>query len=489
MNKRYVLLMFLCFLTFIITIVISIKAFPNLEDEIETIDTDAILPTSITNYKAVRKDGKIAIFTKTGTQLTDYLFDQVYASPFKNEFDVPISTFPRFGYILVRKDHAYTILNKKCQEVVPFGTYDFIAPMNLLGYSLVKKNGQWGILDKDLKVCLPLEYDSISIDAGFYNHNDYSSFLVLKNKKYWILDPQTKWTLRLEFDEVGKFANNSYFATIGKKHYLINDEGRILSDEYDALYERKNGFIAKKSQKMGLISYKNVLEAPFEFDSILVSYDSHNFIALKAGKFGVIDPKGKTLIRFDCDQIEESWEREKDMIEHFIVQRNGKIGTVSVKDKVAIPLEYDAISAWVEHGPLAHYVRKDGKYGLVSYHGEVLIPCIYDALYYQEESRILCKKGDKFGIINSKNEEMLPCIYDVLLVKYPFLFNDTEPGRIVVRMKNVWNYLGLNGIILKANVPEKVVQKDFKKELISWDFWVKHMEDGLVRNKPYQPRL
>jgi hypothetical protein len=95
------------------------------------------------SFKTFNKSGKLAIFDNNNKQLTDYIFDKVYESPYikpsRHHYANSITKFPYHGLILVKKDGKFAYLNDNCQKIVDYGTYDSITPMNYYGYSMVKK--------------------------------------------------------------------------------------------------------------------------------------------------------------------------------------------------------------------------------------------------------------------------------------------------------------------------------------------------------------
>lgn len=418
------------------------------------------------NYKTHEKNGKLAIFSiKDKKRLTDYIFDEVYESPSiapkRHEYSSLITTFPRYGLTLVKKDGAFAYLNEEFKEFLPFGTYDSIIPMNYYGYSMVRKGTKWGVIDSKCILITPLIYDMISQTPRISYENDFNSFLARLENKYRILNRFAIWTLQLEFDTVEIYPENFYFAHLGDKRYLINNDCEVLSNQYSAVYDIRNGFIVKKDKRMGVIDYKNELEIPFDFDSIYSPHLEPYFFAFKQGKGGVIDEKGKTIVPFDYEYIGEAWEdNSKDVVKHLIVQKNKKMGTISLNNIVAIPIEFDDVSGWIEYGPGAHFVMKNGKYGMMSYVGEVLIPVIYDKLDYIDNSLIECKKNDKYGVITIKNEEILPCVNDSLIIDYTFLFKvDNKKDKLIVKNNGVWKYYDLKGKLLRSNVPDEEVKR------------------------------
>ena len=151
--------------------------------------------------------------------------------------------------------------------------------------------------------------------------------------------------------------------------------------------------------------------------------------------------------------------------ERFIISRNNKLGVIDNNNKIIIPLEYDAISNWLEGGPIAHYVVKNNKVGLLYYHNEVLIPAIYDSLYYYSHSVIKVKLNGKIWVINAMNKIIIPLEYDALIVEgisnQSILENDsTKIDKFIVKKEEKWSSLNYQGEILRSDIPQEDIDNE-----------------------------
>jgi hypothetical protein len=147
----------------------------------------------------------------------------------------------------------------------------------------------------------------------------------------------------------------------------------------------------------------------------------------------------------------------------YIVEKDGKIGTIDDKNNVIIPIIYDGLSGWVEYGPEAHFVKNNGKYGIISHKGEIIIPIEYDYVGLPQNGIIKVRKNGKYGIVSWENKEILPCIYDKVILDIPwFELGDKKPKpKIIVSQQNSWKYYDLNGKLLQSNVPMKEINDKY----------------------------
>ena len=131
-----------------------------------------------------------------------------------------------------------------------------------------------------------------------------------------------------------------------------------------------------------------------------------------------------------------------------LVRDEGKMGLVDVRNKIALPLEYDLLSS---PAPGIIELYKERKYGIADLKGNIHIPPVYDAIQYVDPSFCILSKdnnqalfmldgrqvtpfkymvmdkptyglwkmrvGDLFGFIDAKGHEVIPAQYDLT---YPF---------------------------------------------------------------------
>ncbi len=162
--------------------------------------------------------------------------------------------------------------------------------------------------------------------------------------------------------------------------------------------------------------------------------------------------------------------------ERFIVSQNQKVGVIDNNNNIIIPIEYDAISNWVEYGPIAHYVIKNNKFGLLYYHNEVLVPAVYDSLYYYSHKIIKVKQNGKIGIIDAMNRTIIPIEYEALIVLYhkSIIFNadDTIPiDKFIVRKNEKWSSLNYENEIIREDISKEEIEETYlPSQLNNYDF-------------------
>ncbi len=194
------------------------------------------------------------------------------------------------GLIAVGKDDKIGYINTKGELVIPLIYESINNPDNKYDESwvnapssygiIVKKDGKFGIIDRDNKVILPFEYGELSgfDDSGTGLYHQYSDTID-------------------EYDE-GELLEWGIIDYIGKKIPLSDKyEGTIGNfSSYDGFREELLG-VGDYNNKYGFINKKGEVVIPLEYDEIR-SFSEGLAGVLKGDKWGFIDKNNKTVIDF-----------------------------------------------------------------------------------------------------------------------------------------------------------------------------------------------
>jgi hypothetical protein len=152
--------------------------------------------------------------------------------------------------------------------------------------------------------------------------------------------------------------------------------------------------------------------------------------ALFNGKWGIINRQGKVLISFQYDRVTpqrpdyyRQGEEPKPSIGVYV--EKGKLtGLVDYKEKVLIPIEYDAL--WPMPNDSCFYIVKNKKTGIRTFN-RIVVPCVYG--YFKKadygdlfmvgseggsDANGMVYAGKNFGIIKLNGDTVIPCRYDFL---------------------------------------------------------------------------
>lgn len=224
---------------------------------------------------------------------------------------------------------------------------------------LVKENGKWGIIDKNKKILVPIEYSS------FEPFTDYL-FLATKGDKKGLINKYGNIALPVKYDEITPFADHLFMTKASGIVGIIDDMGNpVITGNYNSLQKlpNSNNLEVKVGNKCGIIDLRgNVIIDPV-YDEIDCSKANYMIIK-KDGKLGfIID---KTVIKPDYDRIVFTQD------EHgiIVVNKGDLKGFVNVyKEKLVSPV-YENISRFSSRGHA--FVEKNGKLMYVDINGKEL---------------------------------------------------------------------------------------------------------------------
>jgi hypothetical protein len=239
---------------------------------------------------------------------------------------------------------------------------------------------------KNLSMILKVSYDYVNLLA-------VGNFLVFKNGKSGIVDKNLKIIIPLEYDhlEAGKWALTEL------------DYGRENFISFGGF--RKDFTIAYKNGRAGIINKSNDVIIPFQFDIIKnLKNQDEIFVVGENKKYGMINLKGEIITPIIYDAIY----KYDSQLSYINVELDGKHGLLNELGELIIPIEYEDY-IYYENGFFTP--RKNGLSGAINTNNEIIIPFNYDRVERLNES-FLVLKNEKFGIIDRLGNEITPLIFD-----------------------------------------------------------------------------
>ncbi len=238
---------------------------------------------------------------------------------------------------------------------------------------------------------VPCEYKSVEYK---YPYSNTQIDVVTHENLHGVYDKDGKIIIPAEFDSIEKDVN-TYIVSKDKKFGAWNTEGEeILPTEFDLVSSRRRGFTVKKDGKFGFYDIDGKEIIPIEHDYIDV-FDTA--ISTKNGKFySLYDLKGKVIVPGEIT----GFNGKPFGIE---VYRFDKTGLYSNDGKLLVPVEYDNLTYKGDY----IIAKKDGKQGLYSYTGEIIVPVEFDELSLIESivsiPSFIVRKGNKRYCLRVEN--------------------------------------------------------------------------------------
>lgn len=225
----------------------------------------------------------------------------------------------------------------------------------------------------------------------------------------------------------------------------LGTEEKIVANQYFAVYtNEKWGVINSKGDIIIKPEYEEAIIIPDSTkDVFLCTYDV-NYIE-GSYKSKVIDAKSKEIITgYDTIQALENYDTNNNLWyenDVLLVSKAGKYGLVDFKGKELLKCEYDAIQALkgVKNSIL---IQKDKKYGLVDHIGAVIIEPEYKEIKPISDEYangyIVTGQDNKMGVI-SRDKTI------AVEVKYQDVQAIYGNGNYVVKENNTWQIVNSEG--------------------------------------------
>lgn len=341
-------------------------------------------------YYTVKKDNKYGIFFSKSK------------SKAKTEVEFEQITSQGYGPLYVSKNKKAGIFNLEGIQVIPF-EYDVDSFYNYdnAGYR-VSKNNKQGIIDKTGKVIIEPVYDKIQPLP--YGSSDF--FSVKNGDKYGIVNKENKIIVPIDYEHLIDF--NEYFLVnkYNLRFGLYDKTGKLIAEnKYETIYntatpDSKIIFLKEFDESINLLNSKKELV----FQENIVDYG----YLLNEEK--LYSPEGRNGIIF-------------------VKNKKGKYALFNeISEELKSPFDYDEIIQCTNTGERIIYysVRKGNKYGLINSDNQIILPIEYDAidldlakstLYFDTNKQtsnhsnhfqIVVAKGKKYGTVNLKNEVVIP---------------------------------------------------------------------------------
>jgi hypothetical protein len=179
-----------------------------------------------TNFKVI-KAGKYGAIDQNGKVLVEPQFDEI--RPIQDSMYIglvyhdsaalqklELRNHWNWGY----KVKDCIVLDKDFRIVTELKEYEYIYYWGISRF-IVKKNGQFGVLNQKGEVVIPLEYEHISGTNGYY--------LSGKKGRYGLINTEGKVVLPIEFNHVDIYEKAVYVVKDGLTG-VYNDQFRLIAE-------------------------------------------------------------------------------------------------------------------------------------------------------------------------------------------------------------------------------------------------------------------
>lgn len=334
------------------------------------------------------------------------------------EFDTLITYSPYSQFFTVKKNGKFGIINKQFQVIVPCEND------KLLDYAMdiycFQKNEKVGFYDNKGKLIIPFVYDELgSIQFG------EKRIRVKKNGKWGVIDFKGNENGAFKYDEIDIYFDGlARFSQNGKVGYLNLKGAEQLPPKYDEGDWFTEGlcFVGNKDKdgvlKYALIDKKGQNITAFIFDDFLNLYDNGYSMVKSQDKFGIIDLKGKFILPviYDSSEIDPEFYVNDEL--YVLLKTKDLLQLYDKKGKAIFQTNYDEMDE-VEIDVIRGVVqvKRNNQVGFVQLNdGREIIPCQFSRISpfeFENYNYLLVEQLDKKGVWSIKeNRLIVACEFD-----------------------------------------------------------------------------
>jgi hypothetical protein len=306
------------------------------------------------------------------------------------------------GALLVRKGTLYTILKGNGEKLL-LNWYSSLEIKRGENFAVAELHGRKGLIDATEKAIIPLEYEVLKrIDR-------YSGVLYIaaRDGRYGIIGGNGKIVTPLEYDMITMSGGGDFLiASKNNKYGLLKLDGTaFLPFEYGEIVDNNSFFVVKKENKYGVLNQSGELVLPVEYDLLNLAFcmDQYNrrqpyLLGAKNGKKGIIYINSwNSPLGFIYDDLISTGKgdfslRSGDLFYNSVIAvKNGKYGVIEMNGQEVLPFVYDDMQYVSEFLVIA---RKNNKYGVVDIHNNnnVVLPFEYQFINCKDYKLVAYKK-------------------------------------------------------------------------------------------------
>ncbi len=360
----------------------------------------------------------------------------------------------KVGYIdqkgKIRIEPLYELCTDKYGD--PGCTLDFDSE----SFAIIKRNGQYGLINWKGEVVLPPQFDELI-------HEAESLYIAKKDNKYGIINSSGDTIVPFIFNTEYYLDPYKIFPSRVKYHSTIynpmNDSLTLIN--YDDIAPFLGGEYAevKKNNKIGLIN--NRLELVLDTIYQELGYLSSGVINAK------IDNKWEYLNLNGENVFSESYEFASEFEDGVATVKKGKYGAIDTSGREILPFDFIYLEYAGENDAgervfmfcnKEDYYYKEAKCGLINLKGDTILSSQFSEIYYfYDIAEVTLSEYGTSGVINIKTgETIIPFNFDKVEYYEFFLttlyFSDSEGSQF-------YGYINHNNKIIWSNNKELLKEK------------------------------
>ena len=326
----------------------------------------------------------------------------------------------------------------------------------------------------------PDKYFAVYTDNKWGVINQKGNYIITPKYAEMIIVPDENTALFACVDEVD-YASETYKTSIinqnGEKQFTEYEDAELIVnyDNAQVLWYENNVIRVKNAGKYGLINFKGRELLKCEYDNIEALQGVKNtFIIIKDGKQGLSDSFGNIIVEPKYKQI---LPLEEDNKKEFIIINDANKKGIALSDgTVELECKYEDIKQITANNVYA--VKIEGKWQVTNSDESIKLTEGFDDVIQMTGENFIVKKGNNYGVINLKGEEKIPAQYANITYAYGETF--------IVKQDNKYGVINAEQGETKLEIKydELIYRTDS-------DLFVATIGEGepQILNKEFEPKL
>lgn len=302
-----------------------------------------------------------------------------------SEFD---SIFSLEGSFAVSKKQGWYLASEK-GELINNRPWERLAKG--IGDQLIaKRNGYWGILNRNLEPVSPFKYDSIALLS--------SNYVVHYLNKKGLMNSEGDWVLRASFDEIYSYGDLVVGRNQKAYRYFYKGTEQFRSTAKPVKWLGSDLLIESEDQQYGLLNEYGELKEPTIYEQLLMLGD--NLALWKNGFVKMLSPDGKEILSFQ-DKYQDV-ETFSDGL--YVVKKDDRYGFVDNQGRLRISNRYQKVRSFSE-GLAPVYLQR--KWGFIDKKEQLRIQPHYRSVSPFENGIAVVADQKGFGLVDKDGHEVI----------------------------------------------------------------------------------
>lgn len=295
-------------------------------------------------------------------------------------------------------------------------------------------------------------------------------FAVYTNTKWGVINSKGETVIKPEYTEAIIIPDNSKdlfictydvdYTNNTYKTKVINSKNEEVIQGYDSVtalenFDNENNMwyendvlLASKDGKYGLVDFKGKELLKCEYDEITTLKGvKSSLVTKKDNKLGLVDNIGATILENEYTKIVPVSDKYENG--YIVTDNNKKVGVINRDKSTVIEIKYQDIKPLYANGN--YVVKESGKWQITNSNGNVYLKDKFDDVVSINGDNVIVKNNNKYGIMTLNGDTKISAKYQNM----SYLFDN----EYIVELDNKYGVINIDGEELIKPTYESLVYR------------------------------